>query len=59
MRIAETAEEVVETALRGLKRHKSSIVSGWTNKLMVFAERFVPRAWVLRITGKVLRQRFE
>jgi short-subunit dehydrogenase len=59
MRITETAEDVVETALRGLRRHKSSIVSGWTNKLMVVAERFVPRALVLRITGKALRQRFE
>jgi short-subunit dehydrogenase len=59
MRIAETPEEVVETALRGLKRHKSAIVSGWTNKLLVIAERFVPRSLVLKITAKVLRQRFE
>jgi short-subunit dehydrogenase len=59
MRIAETAEEVVETAVRGLKRHKGSIVSGWTNRLMVFSERFVPRFLIVRVAGKALRQRFD
>ena len=59
MRGIQTAEEVVDTALRGLRRRKSSIVSGWLNRSMVVAERFVPRAAVLRITGKVLRQKFE
>ena len=59
MRGVQTAEEVVDTALRGLRRRKSVIVSGWLNRVMVVAERFVPRAVVLRITGKALRQRFE
>ena len=59
MRGVQTAEEVVDTALRGLRRRKSVIVSGWLNRLLVVAERFVPRAVVLRITGKALRQRFE
>jgi short-subunit dehydrogenase len=59
MRGSQTPEEVVETALRGLKRKKSTIISGWPNRLTVFAERFFPRSAVLRITGKVLRQRFE
>jgi short-subunit dehydrogenase len=59
MRIAETPEEVVETALRGLKRHKGAIVSGWTNRLMVFSERFFPRFLIVRVAGKALRQRFE
>ena len=58
MRGVQTAEEVVDTALRGLRRRKSVIVSGWLNRVMVVAERFVPRAVVLRITGKALRQRF-
>src|SRR5437660_1212305 len=34
-RLSQTSEEVVETALRGLKRGKSSIVSGWPNLLMI------------------------
>ena len=59
MRGVQTAEEVVDTALRGLRRRKGVIVSGWLNRVMVVAERFVPRAVVLRITGKALRQRFE
>ncbi|HEV8370128.1 MAG TPA: SDR family oxidoreductase [Pyrinomonadaceae bacterium] len=59
VRVSQTAEEVVETALRGLKRKKSSIISGWPNRLTVFAVRLVPRSMVLRLTGKVLRQRFE
>lgn len=59
MRATESPEEVVETALRGLKRKKSSIISGWINKLMILAIRFTPRALVLRVAGKVLRERFE
>jgi short-subunit dehydrogenase len=59
MRISQTAEDVVDTALRGLKRHKASIVSGWTNRLLVFIERFLPRFAVVRIAGKALRQRFD
>ena len=33
MRTVQTPEEVVETALRGLKRKKSTVISGWTNWL--------------------------
>jgi len=59
MRGSQTPEEVVDAALRGMKRHKSSIISGWTNKLVAFAVRLFPRSVVLRLTGRVLRQRFE
>jgi len=59
MRGIQTAEEVVDTALRGLKRHKSSIISGWLNILVVCAVRIFPRSVVLRIAGKALRPRFE
>src|SRR5882672_4174210 len=38
-RTTQTAEEVVDTALSGLARQNSNIVSGWTNFLMVEAER--------------------
>jgi short-subunit dehydrogenase len=54
-RTIETPEDVVETALRGLKRRKSSIISGLPNRLMVVTERFVPRSFVLRIVGSVMR----
>ena len=59
MRGSQTPEEVVETAIRGLKRKKSVIISGWPNRLTVFAERFFPRSVVLKIAGKALRGRFE
>jgi short-subunit dehydrogenase len=58
MRGSQSPEEVVETAIRGLKRKKSVIISGWPNRFTVFAERFFPRSVVLKITGKVLRGRF-
>jgi len=59
MRIIQTPEEVVETALRALKRHKSTVISGWGNWLTVEAERVVPRSVVTRVAGKALRSRFE
>lgn len=55
LRTSETPEQVVETALRGLKRRKSSIISGAPNKFMVASERFIPRSLVLRIIGSVMR----
>ena len=58
MRVAQSPEEVVATAMRGLARRKSNAVSGWTNLLMVEAERFVPRAMVVRMAGRALRPRF-
>jgi len=58
MRGSQSPEEVVETAIRGLKRKKSVIISGWPNRFTIFAERFFPRFVVLKITGKVLRGRF-
>jgi uncharacterized protein len=59
MRTIQTAEEVVEVALRGLARKKSSVVSGWTNFLMVETERLVPRSMVIKLTGRALRSRVE
>jgi short-subunit dehydrogenase len=54
-RTSQTPEEVVATALRGLSRGKSSIISGWANKFMVGTERVVPRSLVLRAVGTVMR----
>jgi short-subunit dehydrogenase len=59
MRGAQTPEEVVDAALRGMARHKPSVISGWPNLLMVETERVVPRSWVLKVAGRVLRPRFE
>jgi short-subunit dehydrogenase len=59
MRTIQTPEEVVDTALRALGRHKSMVISGWTNWFTIEAERFVPRSLVTKVTGKALRSRFE
>jgi uncharacterized protein len=59
MRTIETAEEVVDAALRALRRRKPSVISGWTNWFAVEAERFVPRSVVTRIAGKALRSQIE
>ncbi|HEX8128981.1 MAG TPA: SDR family oxidoreductase [Pyrinomonadaceae bacterium] len=54
-RVAETAEDVVGTALRGLDRGKGHIISGWINYVQTQAERLVPRSLVTRIAGAALR----
>lgn len=59
MRTIQTAEEVVETALRALDQRKPSVISGWSNWFVVEAERFVPRSLVIKIAGNALRSRFE
>jgi hypothetical protein len=59
MRTIQTPEEVVDAALRGLKRGKATVISGWTNWVTVEAERFFPRSVVTKIAAKALRGRFE
>ena len=58
LRIMQTPEKVVETALRGLARGKSHIISGWGNYLMTESERLVPRWIVARIAGMALRSQY-
>ncbi len=58
MRVSQSPEEVVETALRGLARGKSHVVSGWTNLLMIQAERLAPRDLVTKIAGRALRSKY-
>lgn len=54
-RTSQTPEEVVATALRGLKRGKSSIISGWPNRLGVALGRLTPHPLLLRAIGSVMR----
>jgi len=58
-RVSQTPEEVVETALRGLGRGKSHVISGWTNFLMVESERLAPRSLVTRLAGRMMRSQQE
>jgi short-subunit dehydrogenase len=54
-RTSQTPEQVVEVALRALARGKSSVISGWTNLLMTESERVLPRSFVLKTMGAVMR----
>src|SRR5258706_2998940 len=58
-RVAQTSEEVVDTALRGLAGRRSHIVSGWSNFLMVEAERLAPRSLITRVAGRMMRGQFD
>jgi uncharacterized protein len=58
-RASQTPEEVVETALRGLARGKSHIISGWINRVMTESERLVPRSLVTRMAGRMMRSQYE
>jgi short-subunit dehydrogenase len=54
-RVAQTPEEVVDTALRGLAHSRSHIISGWTNYLMTQSERLAPRSLITRVAGRMMR----
>ncbi len=58
-RTAQTPEEVVETALKGLDRNQSHIISGWTNWVMMEAQRVAPRSLVTRLAGRMMRSQHE
>ena len=58
MRIAQTPKQVVKTALRGLERGRSHIISGWSNYFMTEAERLAPRWMVERVVGLAMRPVF-
>src|ERR1043166_4995405 len=59
MRITQTPEEVVDTALRALAQERSHVISGWTNFMMTQSERFVPRSFVIRLAGRMMRSQQE
>ena len=54
-RAAQTSEEVVDTALRGLAQKRSHIISGWSNFFTTQSERFVPRSLITRVVGRMMR----
>src|SRR3982074_362020 len=58
-RASQTPEEVVDTALRGLARGKSHVISGWTNFLMTQSERLAPRSIITRVAGRMMRSQQE
>ena len=52
-----TAEQVVATGLRALEQGSSVVVDGWSNALVAFLPRLLPRWLVARIAGQSVRPR--
>lgn len=50
----QSPDEVAATALRGVRRGKVWIVSGWLNRLMLFGERIFSRGFVSRCARRTL-----
>lgn len=57
LRAAETAEKVARVGLDGLAKGKSTVISGWRNKLMIEAERLAPRGFVAAQAAKLMSPR--
>ena len=55
----ETPEEVVEDALKAVRRGRAQAISGWSNYFLARAVNFVPNFLITRAVGKVLRPKFE
>lgn len=51
-----TADEVAERALRGLVRGKALVVTGWMNRCITLLGGKLPRVWVSRVGGRMLRK---
>ena len=54
----QTAEEVVDTALKAVRSGRSKVVSGWTNYLVASATNLVPNSLITKTIGRGLRSRY-
>ena len=52
-RLSADAASVVRAGLEGIERNKAVVVPGLLNKVGASSTRFVPRAWVRRIAGRL------
>lgn len=59
MKGMQTPEAVVEAALSGVNRGKSTVVSGWKNYVGSLFGTFAPNSLVTRVIGKALRPKIE
>lgn len=55
----QTAEEVVDTALRAVESGRSKVVSGWTNYMVASATNFFPNSLITKAVGRGLRSRYQ
>lgn len=52
-----SSERVAELGYRGMMKGRSIVVTGWMNRLGVWAVKFSPRAWVVPVVRKVMEKR--
>lgn len=55
----QTAEQVVETAMKALATHRAKVVSGWANWIVASAVNFVPNSLIAMTVAKGLRTRYQ
>ena len=55
----QTAEEVVEEALSGVKNGRTQVVSGWFNYFLARSVNVIPNFLITRVVGDTLRPKFE
>lgn len=55
----ESAEDVVETALRAIASKRTKIVSGWTNWIVASGVNLLPNSLITKVMGKGMRGRFQ
>ncbi|NOT48866.1 MAG: SDR family oxidoreductase [Acidobacteria bacterium] len=55
----ETADDVVETAMRAVGSKRAKIISGWTNWVVATGVNFLPNSLITRVMGKGLRGKFQ
>lgn len=55
----QTAEEVVEAALSGVKNGKPQVVSGWFNYFLSRSVNIIPNSLITRAVGGALRGKFD
>ena len=49
-------EPVIEAGLRGLDKGRAVVIPGLKNKVLATSGRFMPRNWLTRFSGRLLRQ---
>ena len=55
----QTADEVVDTAMKAIGGTRSKVVSGWANYIASLSTNFVPNTLITRVVGKALRSRYQ
>ena len=57
MKGLQTAEQVVDAALRGVERKKTRVISGAINKIVAYAATITPNKLITRVIGGAIRGR--